>query len=713
MADHIQKLYSLLGAETVLLPAVQGEKRPVPSRWEDEFKKLRPKPDFEWQKVRFADTQVEEYQEQLVKGNVGVALGSVSGGLCAIDIDDDQDMETFFDLNPGLRHSLVTRGARGCQIWIRCIEDTKYRQLQLDSYPKKTHPLKFKMGFRNKVNKAGVETAGQFGEWRSDGGQSIIYGRHPDGHNYSFINEAPVISVRFRDIVWPPTLDQLPWSDQVDEALTRIYGDPWVPDGNGDPKQMIEPFWAGLFAYRHEVVYEKDEERFYLYDPKRGLWERATDQDVSYRGTQMMLEVSREQHQPVLQGPRFRGAAKLSAVNNHLKGIVGDRGIFKQQRGLIHLKNGMIDLQDSVDGALRLMPHSPDYFSRNQIPVAFDAEAECPKFLNDLLGAGLCEDDIKLMQRWGGLLLLQDNMFQKIMILTGTPGGGKSTVMAVFQKMVGQDNCAQLRTEQLLERFEMAAFIGKSTLIGADVPGNFLMQRGSYKLKQLTGGDFFQAEIKTARDLVTLYGNFNIGITCNSRLRVAMDSDAGAWDRRLVIIKYEAPKPKNPINNFADWLVENEGPGILNWMIEGALELLAEKKFQMTEGQKGTVKDLLEESDSVRSFLRRCVQPAGRNDDVTTDELIEAYHEFCDAKAWDAVAAGTLEKHLPNLMLELFRVTKQNSIKRDGTARRGYKRVRLVKLDDESAIYDESADESYSQRGLIDDDSASYGKGGV
>jgi P4 family phage/plasmid primase-like protien len=696
VAPHIKKLYDLLGADAVLLPAVKGEKRP----------KLN-----EWQKTTLEDTQEPGYQKQLAKGNIGVVLGTPSGGLCAIDIDDDRDMEPFFELNPRLRHSLISRGARGCQIWIRCVDDSKYRQLQIPKHPKYWKPLKFKPGYRDKVDEEGRSVPGQFGEWRADTGQSIIYGQHPDGHDYSFINEAPVLSVRFRDIVWPPTLDQLPWSDQVDEALTRIYGDPWVPDGDGNPKQMIEPFWAGLFAYRHEVVYEKDEERFYLYDPKRGLWERATDQDVSYRGTQMMLEVSREQNQPVLQGPRFRGAAKLSAVGNHLKGIVGVRGIFKQQRGLIHLKNGMIDLTESVDGALRLMPHSPDYYSRNQIPVAFDAEAECPKFLNDLLGAGLGEDDIKLMQRWGGLLLLQDNMFQKIMILTGTPGGGKSTVMAVFQKMVGQDNCAQLRTEQLLERFEMAAFIGKSTLIGADVPGNFLMQRGAYKLKQLTGGDFFQAEIKTARDLVTLYGNFNVGITCNSRLRIGMDSDAGAWDRRLVIIKYEAPKPENPINNFADWLVENEGPGILNWMIEGALELLSAKKFEMTDTQKTTVKDLLEESDSIRSFLNRCVQPTSRtSDDVTSEELIEAYHEFCDAKAWDALPVGSLEKHLPNLMAELFKATKQNSIKRDGTARRGYKRVKLVKLDDESSIYDGPDDESYSQGGLIDEDSSGYGK---
>lgn len=682
MADttHIKNLYALLGAKTILLPIPRGSKAPVREAWEA---------------TRWTDTQTDEYQAHLQRGNVGVLLGAASDGLCAIDIDDDRDMEPFFNLNPGLRDTLITRGARGCQIWVRCIQDDKSCQLQIDRHPK-TYALKFKAGVRDRVDKKGMEVPGQFGEWRADGGQSVVWGTHPSGSEYHFVNESAVIEINFRDIAWPSSLAELPWGNIVGDALIRTYGEPWVTDDKGNPKLMIEPFWAGLFAYRHDVLYEKEEERFYIYDSARGLWEKSSDQDVSYLGTQMLLDVSREKSLPILQGPRFRAAAKMSAINNHLKGMVGKRDIFKNRRGLIHVKNGMIDLTESTDGSIRVMPFAPHYYSRNQIPVSFDPEADCPNFLERLLGAGLTDDNVSLMQRWSGLMLLQDNIYQKIMILTGTPGGGKSTVMAVFQKIVGQDNCAQLRTEQLLERFEMAGFIGKTTLIGADVPGNFLMQRGAYKLKQLTGGDFFQAEIKTARDLVTLYGNFNVGITCNSRLRISMDSDSGAWDRRLVIIKYDAPKPKKAIPNFADWLVSTEGPGILNWMIEGALEILSSKQFKMTGKQRRAVTDLLEESDSMRSFLRACVQPSGREHDVTTEELAEAYHNFCNARSWDALPSGSFERKLPDLMLEMFRANKNNNIKRDNTKRRGFSRLKLVDPDYESNVY-ESAEEAYSQ----------------
>lgn len=676
IAPHIGKLYDLLGYDAVLIEVRKGEKAPVAAGW---------------QKLRLADTHPEDYQAALARGNVGVVLGDASNGLCAIDIDDDQDMEPFFKLNPALRDTLISRGARGVQVWVRCLPDRKFAQLDMPNYPE-VKALKFAPGHRDKVSATDPDdrAPGPYGEWRANGGQSVIYGQHPSGADYTLVNESKVKEIRFRDIRWPSELD-LPWKDSVNEAIKEKYGDGWTTKDDGSPQAMIEPYWAGVFAYNYEVVYEKDEERYYIYDYKRGLWERAIDNDITYKGTQMLLKASRKgAGMHVLQTTRFRSAAKMGAMSSHLKSIVGGRNIFKKRRGLIHLRNGMLDLMavDPEDPALTLLPFSPDYYSRNQIPVTFDPEATCPTFRNDLLGRGLNPDDVKLMQRWGGLLLLQENIFQKMMILTGTAGAGKSTVISVFQKMVGQDNCAQLRTEQLLERFEMAAFIGKSTLIGADVPGSFLMQRGAYKLKQLTGGDFFQAEIKTARDLVTLKGDYNVGITCNSRLRINMDSDAGAWDRRLLIIRYEAAPPEKKIPNFDDWLIENEGPGILNWMIEGALDVLHAGKFDMTDEQKSTVTDLLEESDSIRSFMRRCVVPGSKSNDVTTDELIEAYHAFCDDRGWEAIPAGTLEKQLPNLMLELYRVNKGNNIERDGTKRRGYTRIQLIDPKDESNIYD-------------------------
>jgi phage/plasmid-associated DNA primase len=175
-------------------------------------------------------------------------------------------------------------------------------------------------------------------------------------------------------------------------------------------------------------------------------------------------------------------------------------------------------------------------------------------------------------------------------------------------------------------------------------------------------------------------GVFNIAITANSRLRVRLEGDTGAWSRRILSINYDRPKPANPIRDFEDVLLEQEGPGILNWMIEGAIAHLVELDkcgdFILTDRQKARVEALLCESDSVRFFVRNAlVEDDGGT--VTSDELVRAYADFCDGRGWDALARRTVENQLPDLMLERFRAAKRNDIKRDGKSHKGFAGVAL------------------------------------
>ena len=72
-----------------------------------------------WQRLRQTD-MTPEYLASLNHGqNIGVLLGAASEGLCSIDIDNDNQLEAFLRLNLGLRESLISRGARGGNVWIR------------------------------------------------------------------------------------------------------------------------------------------------------------------------------------------------------------------------------------------------------------------------------------------------------------------------------------------------------------------------------------------------------------------------------------------------------------------------------------------------------------------------------------------------------------------------------------------------------------------
>ena len=103
-SNTVDGIRALIGLDAVLLPIPSGEKGPRLNGWQET--KLE----------RMTDPA---YLRQLEAGNIGVLLGSASNGLCAIDIDAQDQALPFLELNPRLLGSLVTKGKRGCQIWVK------------------------------------------------------------------------------------------------------------------------------------------------------------------------------------------------------------------------------------------------------------------------------------------------------------------------------------------------------------------------------------------------------------------------------------------------------------------------------------------------------------------------------------------------------------------------------------------------------------------
>jgi len=196
----------------------------------------------------------------------------------------------------------------------------------------------------------------------------------------------------------------------------------------------------------------------------------------------------------------------------------------------------------------------------------------------------------------------------------------------------------------------------------------------------LVGGDPLSGEGKNSNGCFDLKGNFNIVISCKTRLKVQLEGDIGAWKRRLLIVRYEKPPPEKPIPDFDVQLVEQEGSGILNWAMDGlqmAFTDIAETgTLFLGQDQEKRVDALLAESESVRHCIGHCVVK-DTNGDVTSDEVVHAYAEYCSDRGWNPLPITTIQQQLPDLMLELFRSAKSHSVQRDGKSQRGWRGVRL------------------------------------
>jgi hypothetical protein len=162
------KLIKLLGHDVVLIPCPWGTK--VAS--------------IKWKQLGVESMSDSKHLRQLESGNIAVKLGHASGGLCSIDIDDDNQFEAFLELNPRLKDSLLTKGARGGNIWVYIDGE----------YPPSTN--------------TGINSSWKI-EWRAEGNYTMITGMHPSGCNYRFLNEVKPVLIPFNAINFPDCVSSI------------------------------------------------------------------------------------------------------------------------------------------------------------------------------------------------------------------------------------------------------------------------------------------------------------------------------------------------------------------------------------------------------------------------------------------------------------------------------------------------------------------------
>src|ERR1035437_1128812 len=213
----VAELRRLLGKDVVLLPVAFGAKKPL----------LK-----DWQKTDASGMSDKTYVAGLVGHNVGVLLGVASGGLVSFDFDDKEHGQMFFDANPWLEKTLTTKANRGWNFWVRLVGD----------FPK-SFDIK---------NREGTKV----GEFRGDGRQTVIHGRHPNGRKYRPVGDARVsIHSEWSDAKWADGLGERPvGADPVYQELVAEHGEP-VHISERGAVTLNPPFFVGKFLLEHPVLF--------------------------------------------------------------------------------------------------------------------------------------------------------------------------------------------------------------------------------------------------------------------------------------------------------------------------------------------------------------------------------------------------------------------------------------------------------------------------
>jgi len=442
--------------------------------------------------------------------------------------------------------------------------------------------------------------------------------------------------------------------------------------------QLNDAFFAAVFGelgYPDAPSYYT-QGSFYTYNTDSGIYDQITDGALETRICALLHRCAKE-----IKGKSYDVDPLMFNLSNSTR--LG--GVIKRAKALLEKPDTFFDNTDAAfipcnNGMLRvedreLLPFSQSYHIRNKLDVDYVSGAKCPLFLGKLLGDALELDQINLAQRWGGMALLGENMDHRILLTMGTSGGGKSTFINAMIGVIGQNNIGELRTDQLCDRFELGNLLGKTVLIGNDVPSDFLLKPGATKLKSMVAGDPMSAEIKGATGQISVKGAFNVAIASNCLVCLNIDQDLEAWRRRVLPLIFNKPKPKNKDTELLKKILDQEKPGVLNWMLDG-LDALRKDNFHFALNEKLSNQrdDFLMASRAPEIFVEDCIEER-EGAKLTKEMVTKSYHEYCKERDWPMGSRKSYPGRIAAKIEHLFGITVSNNIKtedREGKQVKGW-----------------------------------------
>lgn len=291
----------------------------------------------------------------------------------------------------------------------------------------------------------------------------------------------------------------------------------------------------------------------------------------------------------------------------------------------INFQNGMYDSQRRL-----LFAHTPKINSVNQIPWSYDPKAdhgsgnEIEKFLKSAIPDN---DDREMLLEYIGLCCTTDITQQKMLVICGEGGTGKSTIINLIQKIVGQHNTSNVALSRLSERFEAISMRGKLLNSCADLEIDALDD--VTMIKKLIGEDTIHDCYK-GKDPISFQNYAKLLFSTNELPLVRNEKTEGFYRRLMVLTMNEQPKIRDP--ELPERL-EAEIPYLIHLAMEALYRMYnrPDKRIFESQNSKDKVAQLRNDSDTIECFLNefyvRTSDPSYR---VERGALFEKYIDFCE-----------------------------------------------------------------------------------
>ena len=433
-----------------------------------------------------------------------------------------------------------------------------------------------------------------------------------------------------------------------------------------------------LEASDGRLIYVPDVDSFYVFDGRRWIKDRN---DLISLGLLKSANQLIHAEASLIEDEKLRAkterfaissqnTSRLKAAIDNLKSEIGVAVSLEELDAdplMLGVQNGVVDLRTGEFREMR-----PDDMITKLANASYDHNAKCPEWIR-FIGRvfGNDGDLIRYVQQANGYSLTGDTSEQVLFAVFGPAATGKSTLLEVVADILG-DYAGNMRTDALMAGAKRAGgpsedearLVGVRYLTTSETSDGARFNQSL--IKDLTGGDRI-----TARELfkssIEFVPQFKLWIRGNHR--PVFDGEDTGMARRIRLVPMTQQIPKSAMDKNLASKLRNERTGILNWLIDGALQW-RNTGLVDPKAVRDSTAAYVAEMDIAGAFVDQCCRrdPAAR---TPFSRLFQRYGIWCSHNGHAAKSRHAFAEQLS------IRGFKETRFRNNGKLVRGRIGIRL------------------------------------
>ena len=288
----------------------------------------------------------------------------------------------------------------------------------------------------------------------------------------------------------------------------------------------------------------------------------------------------------------------------------------------IHVANGTLMLDGRfIEGKKEIV--------QSRLPVSYNPNAAAPALWLNFLDGLLYEEDIPTLQEFIGYCLIPSNKGQRMMVIKGNGGEGKSQIGAVLSTIFGtnmKDGSIGKISENRFARADL-----EHILLCVDDDMRMEALRQTNYVKSIVTA---QGKMDLERKGKQSYQGWmfaRLMAFSNGDLQALYDRSDGFYRRQLVLTTKEKPVGRADDPDLAEKM-KAEAEGIFLWAFEGLQRLVANNfKFSESDRIRENREAVKRDNNNIFDFMEsegyiRCKADAS----ISSKDFYEIYRMWCE-----------------------------------------------------------------------------------